>query len=65
MVLGAELGAELAENEDDEVMDECSGRLSLAEVDVLPCTRAGQADGFMLGLKLAPGTGLLPLTGPS
>lgn len=55
----------LAENEEAEVMDGCSGRPSLAEVDVPPCTRAGQAEGFTLGLKLAPGTLLLPLTGLS
>jgi len=58
----------LAENEEAEVMDECSGRPSPAEDDGAPCTRAGQAEGFTLGLKLAPGTLLLlllPTTGLS
>lgn len=56
----------LAEHEEDEVTDECSGALSPAEVDVPLCTRAGQAEGFMSGLKLAPGTLLLlPPTGLS
>lgn len=60
--------AVLAENEEAEVMDECSGRLFLAELDVPPCPRQGQAEGFMLGFKLAPGSLLLllpPLAGPS
>lgn len=52
----------LAEKEEAEVTDECSGP-SLAEVVAPPCTRAGQAEGFTLGLKLAPGTLLPPPTG--
>lgn len=55
------MSAVLAENEEAGVMDECSGSPSPAGGDVPPVARAGQAEGFTLGLKLAPGTLLPPL----